>query len=72
MESAVAKGRNEDVPCVVEKKLKTGKLGSTNHARQCYQPPARNYRGARQNEVEIGNKDTKPCTKKSLSSEFAF
>ena len=33
------KGRNEDVPCVVERRRKTGKLGSTNHARQCYQPP---------------------------------
>ena len=64
------KGRNEDVPSVVEKRRKMGKLGSTNHARQCYQPPARNYRGARQNEVEMGDKDTKPCTKKS--SEFAF
>ena len=49
------KGRNEDVPSVVEKRRKTGKLGSTNHARQCYQPPARNYRGERQNEVEMGD-----------------
>ena len=61
------KGRNEDVPCVVEKRRKTGKLGSTNHARQCYQQPARNYRGARQNEVEMGDKDTKLCTKKVLN-----
>ena len=35
------KGRNKDVPDVVEKRRKTGKLGSTNHASQCYQPPAR-------------------------------
>jgi hypothetical protein len=34
------KGRNEDVPDVDEARRKTGKLGSTNHARQCYQPPA--------------------------------
>ena len=47
------------MPDVVEKRSKTGKHGSTNHARQCHQPPARNYRGERQNEVETGDKDTK-------------
>ena len=60
------KGRNEDVPSVVEKRRKTGKLGSTNHARQCYQPPARNYRGERQNEVEMGDNDTKPDKRRTV------
>ena len=69
------KGRNEDVPSVVEKRRKTGKLGSTNHARQCYQPPARNYRGERQNEVEMGDKDTKPAARRkvlNLRSDIAL
>ena len=53
------KGHNEDVPDVVEKRSKTGNLGSSNHTRQCYQPPARNNSGEWQNEVEMGDKDTK-------------
>jgi hypothetical protein len=53
------KGHTEDVPDVVKKRHKTGKLGPTNHTRQCYQPPARNNSGERQNEVEMGASETK-------------
>ena len=38
---------------------KRGNLDRQNHACQCYQPPARNYCCERQNEVEMGDKDTK-------------
>ena len=61
------KGHNEDVPDVVEKRSKTGNLGSSNHTRQCYQPPARNYRGERQNEVEMGDNIKPEARRKVLN-----